>query len=456
MANSSHSKKELRRYWRKFVAAGYNVMELARREGDPKATWESRVRAAIDRLGKKIPPGPRQRKRRHDTPTLAEMRHWWGVYEAHAFVKAAAARALGMSPKRLSEHLPRMREELKVREPERTGLRGDQLMSLLRRPGGATIADVAAILECSQKEALERIREVGSRGYNLHQRGASYTVDPVPPPPIARDDRFTYASDRQGYYRFGFITDNHYGSKYCREDVNEALYDWFEREGVTRVFNAGNWIDGEFPKNRHDLLVHGMQPQLDYFVERYPRRPGIVTDFVAGDDHEGWYAQREGVNIGQMAEDTARRAGRADLRYLGYMEAFIDLQRAGTRASTKLLVCHPGGGTAYAITYSPQKFVESLQGGEKPAVILFGHWHKIFDVIIRNVIALGGGCTKDLDPFGRKHVKGGYSLGGLIVELWQDERGAIIRYRTDKKQFFDRGYHNDQWSHSGVPSRMAA
>lgn len=314
--------------------------------------------------------------------------------------------------------------------------------------------EVAETLNIKLQEAKGHITSL-RRAHNLFERGGLFSIEKAPVPHTGVGERFEMVSDAAGYHRFGFVTDNHYGSKYCREDVNEILYDWFAAEGVDRVMNAGNWIEGEFPGNKFDISVYGMQPQLDYFAEHYPRRKGIVTDFIAGDDHEGWYSQREGVDIGKMAENTAREKGREDLRYLGYMEAFISLRRPRGPIS-RMLVCHPGGGSAYATSYAPQKFVESLQGGEKPAVILFGHWHKIFDLLIRNVVCLGGGCTKDLDPFGRKFVRGGYNLGGMIVELWQDERGAIERHRVATRQFFDRGYYNDQFSKSARPSRQAA
>ena len=163
--------------------------------------------------------------------------------------------------------------------------------------------------------------------------------------------------------------------------------------------------------------------------------------------------QREGIDIGDFTESKALAAGRQDLVHLGFIEAFITLQNTGVDSATQLLLTHPGGGSAYAISYAPQKYIEALQGGEKPAVVMFGHWHKIFDELIRNVIALGAGCTKDLDPFGRKH-KLAYHLGGMIVELWQDEKGAVHRWRVEKRQFFDRGYYNDQWRYAGQPKRV--
>src|ERR1035437_6599369 len=107
--------------------------------------------------------------------------------------------------------------------------------------------------------------------------------------------------------------------------------------------NTGNYIDGEARFNKHDIHTHGMQNQLDYFCKNYPQRKArvnaggrndplprpLITYIVSGDDHEGWYGQREGVDIGWLMEQTAKdKFKRTDLVNLGYMEAFIRLQHA--------------------------------------------------------------------------------------------------------------------------------
>lgn len=330
------------------------------------------------------------------------------------------------------------------------GLQEKARAILLRRQ--MTLEALAAHCKISRGRALDLCDALKLNGVNLQTFGDQIGVLPTPAPSVVTPAH-TYLSRPGGYYKFGYLSDNHYGSKYAREDVVTDLYDWFAAEGVDVVFNTGNYIDGEARFNKHDIHVHGMQNQIDYFVAHYPQRPGIVTKFVSGDDHEGWYGQREGVDIGWLTEQTAKRAGRSDLIHMGFVESFIKLQHADVpEAASQLLLVHPGGGSAYATSYAPQKYIEALQGGEKPAIILFGHWHKIFDLLIRNVICLGGGCTKDLDPFGRKN-KLQYHLGGMIVELWQDAKGSITRYRVEKKQYFDRGYYNDQWSYVGQPVR---
>lgn len=670
--------------------------------------------------------------------------------------------------------------------PIDTTLDSTKLRDLLRK-GAFTFDQLADRLGTTQRTIVSMCDQLRREGYLVHEFGGHVEISKQPGPSESTEAHIL-KSDKNGYTKFGYVSDNHLCSKYAREDCLADLYDWFAGEGCSTVFNTGNWIDGEARFNKHDIFVHGMENQVNYFVEKYPQRKGVVTKFISGDDHEGWYCfesgveiftphgwrvldtlpeqvevatmttagefqwqvptkvihkkhtgdllrfkhrsmdvavtpdhrfetlvkasmhatpamqvmpaeeierlfkprcfgipraarvwggvnpgtvtvprwesrrykedkrthhfekldaldaaelmawyategsadattvgiaqdttanpancsriahlldrigakygqddskfrvcspelanwlieqcgrysenkrlprwvldlpthglqrvlealvlgdgsfrgegarfyskskqllanvteiaqklgygvteypskncqclsismrhvdaflfkkpvreaysglvhcvsvpnqriyvrkngksfwsmncQREGIDIGDFTESKARAAGRSDLLHLGFLESFVTLENCGNDTATQILLVHPGGGSAYATSYAPQKYVEALSGGEKPAMILFGHWHKIFDLLIRNVICLGGGCTKDLDPFGRK-MKLAYHLGGLIVETWQDENGAISRWRVEKRQFFDRGYYNDQWSYTGQPKRRA-
>ncbi len=117
-----------------------------------------------------------------------------------------------------------------------------------------------------------------------------------------------------------------------------------------------------------------------------------------------------------------------------------------------MLVMHPGGGTAYALSYRPQKLVESLQGGQKPAVILIGHYHKISVNLIRNVWAFQVGCSQDQTPFMRK-IPTEPHIGGMVITLMQDPAtGAITGCVPEIRNYFDREYYNDRWSKSGEPN----
>ena len=268
------------------------------------------------------------------------------------------------------------------------------------------------------------------------------------PPAFSTGELPVYTSRADGSYVFGACSDNHLGSKYARLDVLHELYDIYAREKVDRVFNAGNWIDGEASFNQHDLLIHGMDAQLRYLAENYPQRPRIHTYAVSGDDHEGWYAQKFGVDIGRRAEQTMREAKRRDWHDLGFMESHIRLRHAKSGKEAILAVVHPGGGSAYALSYSIQKIIEALDGGEKPQVGLYGHYHKLWAGNIRNVWCVQTGTTEDQTPFMRKKKLAAH-VGGCIVELKQDaETGAITRCKVEMLRWFNAGFYNNRWNHA--------
>jgi len=326
----------------------------------------------------------------------------------------------------------------------------DALRKLLAK-GTFTPAELAEQLHTTRGAVIDQLDALTAAGINVQEFSGKFTVHSVPAPKHAFDskDLPTYTSRPDGTYLFGFTSDNHLGSKYAREDVLNDLYDKFAEQGVDRVFNAGNWIDGEARFNMHDLLVHGMDAQVQYLVKNYPQRPGIVTYAVTGDDHEGWYCNNTGVDIGRYAERAMQDAGRKDWVDMGFMESFVRLVHVDSGESTVLHLMHPGGGTAYAISYTVQKIVEGYDGGEKPGVLLAGHYHKMSYNMVRNVHAIQTGTTEDQTPFMRKKKIPAH-VGGGICQLRQDPRtGAITACRPEFFNYFVKGYYNNRWSHSG-------
>jgi hypothetical protein len=314
----------------------------------------------------------------------------------------------------------------------------DELLARLRK-GPVPLAEVCRGV----------VADLTDRGYRLHEAGGLLSLDRRPP--IGGGDRppLVLLSDRHGVYRLGLTGDTHIGSKYFRPDVIEGLYDLYAAEGVQAVLHTGNWIEGEAPFNLHDRTVYGMDAQLRELARVYPRRPGVITYAIAGDDHEGWYAQRSGVDIGRMAERAFRDAGRDDWHDIGYMEAHVVLRHRETGAEAILTVMHPGGGSAYATSYAAQKVVESFGGGEKPAVLAIGHYHKLDFLNIRNVWVYQTGTAQDQTPFMRKRRLEAH-VGGHLATLWQDPRtGAIVEAAARTRRYFNVGYYDGRWSHSG-------
>jgi hypothetical protein len=302
----------------------------------------------------------------------------------------------------------------------------------------STLLDLSNALDRSPDTIREILRVLQKKAYNftlLPNGNISWDSEPVAGNVI----KHSMGSYSGGWRLFGACGDQHLGSIHAREDVTEALYDLYLREGATQVFNTGNWIDGEAGRlNFADLKVFGLDDQISYAVKHYPCRKGVTTYFIAGDDHEGWYQQRNRIVIGAHFERMAREAGRSDLVYIGYMEA--DIEMPGKSGSAFLKVMHPGGGSAYAESYACQKIAEAFQEGEKPSVCLVGHYHKMGYGLHRGIHFVQTGTGEDQSNFMRKQkIKA--AVGGVLIQLNQAADGTINRFRPEFFTFFDRGFY---------------
>lgn len=329
----------------------------------------------------------------------------------------------------------------------------DQRLMLALKKGPSGLSDLATVTEVSEGRVLDELNKLKRAGRNLHTFGNSWSLERVQETGGIKDKPLV--SDASGWHIIGAMGDTHMCSKQERLDALKDMYRIYAANGIKTVLHTGNYIDGECRFNKYELKVHGMDAQLAYMGEHYPQIPGIDTYMVSGDDHEGWYAQREGVNIGHYMYSVMRRGGRRDIHDLGYMECFIPLQHRKSGKTSMVHVIHPGGGSAYAISYTTQKQIESYEGGEKPAVALIGHYHKSEYLLSRNVHAFQTGCFQDQTVFMRKK-KLIASVGGWIVMLRQNpETGAIEEVVSYFKSYYNRGYYqNQRWSLSGPVSQV--
>lgn len=254
--------------------------------------------------------------------------------------------------------------------------------------------------------------------------------------------------DGDAWTKIGLVSDTHLCCREERLDALNAQYDLFVREGVRDVFHAGNIVDGYLPRiNGASVLETSIDGQALYCAHHYPVRAGITTHFITGDDHEGWW-QKEGFNFGAYLQMVAERLGRKDLKYIGHVEADVEL-RCGEFVN-RMKIQHPGGGSAYARSYKGQKMVESFQGGEKPAILVQGHYHVSGYSFDRNVHIVGMPGFKDQDMFTRKqHLR--CEIGGVILEFKMSSvTGAITRIRPEYNMFFDRGFYKKFLPSDGV------
>jgi biotin operon repressor len=303
-----------------------------------------------------------------------------------------------------------------------------------------SLKDLADTCGLAPKDVRRVIGEMQTQGALIRISGFGYySMDPSSLLEPTQSD-LVIMPGANGWSRLGFTSDNHLCNKHSRLDVLHEAYEFFEKEGIFKVVNGGNWIDGEFRWNRRELITRpGMDAQLDYLIDNWPVRKGVQTLYIAGDDHEGWYAQREGIEIGRYLQMRAEQQGRHDLTYLGYAEH--DLKLKAGKGAAVLRLAHPGKGSAYAISYKPQKIVESYQGGEKPQILMIGHYHKKGWFSPREVDTVLMGCTCDQTLFMRKGEIQAHVLFGILE--WQQDRtdGHITRVRCEYFSRYNRGFY---------------
>jgi len=196
-------------------------------------------------------------------------------------------------------------------------------------------------------------------------------------------------------HKFGYVTDTHIGSLFSDLDLLETAYNIFKKNGITTVFHSGDLVDGMkiYKGQDFELSAVGEDSQINLVEERYPRKDGITTYFIAG-NHDRSFWKLSGSDIGPKIQDK-----RPDLQYLGHQEANIILGDGDNTATIRLI--HPDGGSAYAISYKAQRYIAELQSGTKPDILLIGHYHKAEVLFYRGVISVQGGTCQHQTPFMR-------------------------------------------------------
>lgn len=217
--------------------------------------------------------------------------------------------------------------------------------------------------------------------------------------------------------KFGLIGDTQLGSKYAQITHLHRFYDICKANHVHTVYHTGDLTDGlkMRPGHEYELYCIGAN-QLERDVEKnYPKVEGITTYFISG-NHDASLYKQFGYDICE-----AIAASRPDMVYLGR-----DCAKVNLTPNCTLELRHPWDGTAYALSYKPQKMIESMESDSKPNILAIGHYHKMEYMFYRNIHCFQTGCFQGQTPFTRgKGIS--VHLGGWIVEIAVDKEGTIKR-----------------------------
>jgi len=220
-------------------------------------------------------------------------------------------------------------------------------------------------------------------------------------------DALTIPTEKEAI--FGVVSCSHFGSLYSNGAGLAAFYKEAKRLGAQCILHCGDVCDGHkmYKGQEFEQADIGWDAQAARFENDAP--DGITTHFITG-NHDESLKKLAGIDPGT---DLARR--RSDWKLLGSCSGRIELN-AGNGRKCVIDIVHPGGGSSYALSYRPQKIVESIEGGAKPDLLLIGHYHKAELLpTYRNVCAIQAGCFQWQTPFMRDHALAAH-VGGWIVK----------------------------------------
>lgn len=227
--------------------------------------------------------------------------------------------------------------------------------------------------------------------------------------------------------RIGLVSDTHMCNKCEQHTYLQMAYDDFVKQGISRVYHAGDISDGYYQHRKghiYELHKIGFDQQKDYIVKNYPKRDGVQTSFITG-NHDYTHVDNGGSNIGPAIDKE-----RSDMDYLGYAEATIMLTE-----NVDMRLFHPDGGISYAYSYKPQKMVDTMTGGMKPKILIIGHYHKFFMMFYRNVWIICMPCFEAQTGFMMRNNLVS-EVGYIILEMVINKEGDIIDFNPHFKPFY--------------------
>ena len=231
------------------------------------------------------------------------------------------------------------------------------------------------------------------------------------------------------------VSDTHLGNIHQQLHLLNKIYEEAYRRGITTVLHCGDLVDGNYlnrPEQPRQQFLHGFDEQVGYVVDMYPKVRGITTKYILGSHDETHYKN------GQATVNSWISRCRSDMEYLGQDSAAITIN------GVKIFMDHPGGGSAQALSYKPQKRIEILESDYKPKVLLIGHYHKSYSFVYRNVRGIEVPCLCDKTQFQQKQGLSNV-VGAYFLNIYSDSKGNIQYFEPEEVIFRP----NEMWDEAG-------
>ena len=345
---------------------------------------------------------------------------------------ASIARRIGVHPTTIHYALRRWETDAEAQRRlsivENDDIDLDRLAAVISRSETTSVEELADALDVPPKKIRPALDALRADGYRISDpEEPTIALQKMAP---VTEDRITRSLLEGDEVTVAIVSDTHLGSREQALDALEAFYDEIEARGITEVWHAGDLVAGvDIYRGQaaSGILpgLHTYRDQVDYAVENYPKRDGVHTLIIAGNHDVEGAAGRIGAD--PVAAVCHRRT---DMTYIGTYTGTIELPNGGYAQ-----LVHGRGGGSYALSYKPQKYVESLAPGRKPALLIFGHWHVSGFFRHRYVPCLLAGCFEwQTDLLVRLGLQP--DVGAWIVTLRLADDGSIVGIRPEWLAFY--------------------
>ena len=270
----------------------------------------------------------------------------------------------------------------------------------------------------SSDDAL--IAELQNRGYLAHR-----------PEPAVKPVKVDIDRLKGDQIKIGVISDTHFGSKFQQPTYLVEHLRYMAKQKVDVIIHGGDITDGStkmHPGFEYEIWALGADAQEMAAVEvMAPEAAKMkVPWYFIGGNHDNSHWKAAGIDM-------------AD-KICGHSEWFNYLTpgRGGARNSVgsirvdnlDIQVCHPHMGSAYALSYRPQKWIEQLSPENKPHVVLMGNFHKVLQLEYRNVFSLLLPSYQAQSAWMASKGIASY-IGGAILDIGTDLRGMAPSVKVE-------------------------
>jgi len=294
--------------------------------------------------------------------------------------------------------------------------------------GPISFADLCDKLDLSPGKTRSLIAQAKDLGISVHVENNHVGIKSAQPEERVRQIGIApIIGERQ---KVAVISDTHLGSKYClREQLKEFIH-YAYSQGVREILHPGDVLDGMYKHGVFEVSHVGLDEQAQDLFEVLPQLPGLNYRCITG-NHDFTFTESCGVDVGHFLTGYFKKRGRNDIHFYGNRGAFLRVKGAIVH------LWHPRSGVSYARSYALQKHIEKYASGEKPNILLAGHWHIYCHVYERGVHAVacptfqGGGSAFS------KSLGGAPAIGGMILSWDLTAHGTMRSFIHEYRAYFE-------------------